>query len=79
MIGFLMKVLRDVSIDDWGQYVLAYDNMYIIYEKLITAYNIFGLLFCRCNVDRLKMLRKPLPLPEPFEDVWSKVTKIIGM
>ena len=50
-----------------------------IYEKLITAYNIFGLLFCRCNVDRLKMLRKPLPLPEPFEDVWSKVTKIIGM
>ena len=28
MIGFLMKVLKDTDPAQWGDYVLAYDNMY---------------------------------------------------
>ena len=76
MIGFLLKILKDVDTSDWEEYVLAYDNMYIILPQLL-----YGLVyvFYRCNVDRLEMLRSPLPLEEPFEDVWLRVTKIIGM
>ena len=32
----------------------------------------------RCNIDRLKLLKKPLPLSDPFPEVWQKVSKIIG-
>ena len=27
MVGFLMKILKDVSPSDWDKFVLAYDNM----------------------------------------------------
>ena len=33
----------------------------------------------RCNIDRLKLLKKRLPIPEPFPDLWLKITKIIGI
>ena len=31
----------------------------------------------RCNVDRMRLLRKPLPLVG-YEDVWMRIHKIIG-
>ena len=34
--------------------------------------------FVRCNVDRMKMMGKPLPLPG-YEDIWLKINKIIGI
>jgi hypothetical protein len=30
-----------------------------------------------CNVDRLIAARGPLPLPEPFDKMWLKITKVI--
>lgn len=30
-----------------------------------------------CNLDRLKLLRNPLPLPAPFSTVWKDVRKVI--
>ena len=34
-------------------------------------------LLNRCNVDRMRLLRKPLPLVG-YEDVWVRIQKIIG-
>ena len=30
-----------------------------------------------CNVDKLKVLRKPLPIEEPFPKIWQEVGKVI--
>lgn len=30
-----------------------------------------------CNLDRLLVAKKPLPLPAPFYDIWGSVQKII--
>ena len=30
-----------------------------------------------CHVDRLKLLRGPLPLAEPFSNIWLKIRKVI--
>ena len=77
MIGFLMKVLKDVSPDDWENYVLAYDNMSVNhFSSVTTIVKIF--IISRCNIDRLKLLKKPLALSDPFPEVWLKVSKIIG-
>ena len=32
----------------------------------------------RCNVDRMKMMKKNLPL-DGYEDVWLRINKIIGI
>ena len=34
-------------------------------------------IFCRCNVDRLLFLRRPLPLEGNFANIWSEVGKAI--
>ena len=75
MVGFLMKILKDVDPADWSNYVLAYDNMLDI---ILLSSLIFKCYVLRCNVDRLKLLRKPLPVPEPFPEVWMRISKIIG-
>ena len=36
----------------------------------------FSLLECM-HVDRLKLLRGPLPLAEPFSNIWLKIRKVI--
>ena len=69
-----MKVLKDVNPEDWKSYVLAYDNMWVI---VIFNINYFCMIN-RCNIDRLKLLKKPLSIEEPFPEVWKKVSKIIG-
>ena len=30
-----------------------------------------------CNLDRLKAVQKPLPLPPPFKNIWLKINKVI--
>lgn len=30
-----------------------------------------------CNLDKLRVARKPLPLPEPYDKMWLKVRKIV--
>jgi hypothetical protein len=30
-----------------------------------------------CNLDRLRVAKKPLPLPPPYDEVWLKITKVI--
>ena len=30
-----------------------------------------------CNVDRLKAAKKDLPLPQPFNKLWQKISKVI--
>ena len=32
-----------------------------------------------CNLDRLKVAKSPLPLPEPLDTIWIDVTKIIDV
>ena len=36
------------------------------------------LFLIRCNVDRMNMLKKPLPIAG-YEDVWLRISKIIGV
>ena len=31
----------------------------------------------RCNVDRMKLLKKPLPI-DGYEEVWMSINKVIG-
>ena len=30
-----------------------------------------------CNLDKLRVAKKPLPLPEPYDKIWLKVRKIV--
>ena len=30
-----------------------------------------------CHLDALKVARKPLPLPKPFDEMWLAITKLI--
>ena len=30
-----------------------------------------------CNLDKLRVSKKPLPLPEPYDKIWLKVRKIV--
>jgi hypothetical protein len=30
-----------------------------------------------CNLDRLRTSKKPLPLPEPYDKMWLKISKVI--
>ena len=32
----------------------------------------------RCNVDRMKLLKKPLPI-NGYEEVWMRINKVIGI
>ena len=32
-----------------------------------------------CNIERMKVARKELPFPAPFNQIWMKVTKIIDV
>jgi hypothetical protein len=29
-----------------------------------------------CNLDRLRAARKPLPLPQPYDNIWLKINKV---
>ena len=30
-----------------------------------------------CNLDKLRVAKKPLPLPKPYDKIWLKVRKIV--
>lgn len=47
-----------------GQEPSDFKKHYICYDNI-------------CNVDRLKLLRGPLPIEEPFPKVWQEVGKVI--
>ena len=32
-----------------------------------------------CNIERMKITKKPLPLPAPYDKLWSRVHKIIDV
>ena len=73
---FLQSELKDVDPQDWHKKFLSYDNMQGL--SLTTALTkLIGVNFIRCNVDRLKMMKKPLPLPGQFKTVWQNIGKVI--
>ena len=61
LIAFLCEVMKDVKPELWSKMYLSYDNMY---SKFIISDLLF--ISVRCNVDRLKLLKKALPLVGKF-------------
>ena len=70
LIAFLSEIMKDVKPELWSKMYLSYDNMY---SKFI----IFDLFSVMCNVDRLKLLKKALPLVGKFSEIWLNIGKVI--
>jgi hypothetical protein len=52
--------------------ICMYTNNYSIIEIATGVQLIY-----RCNIDRLKLMRKPLPLEGDMKYVWQKIQKVI--
>ena len=72
LIAFLCEVMKDVKPELWSKMYLSYDNMY---SKFIISDLLF--ISVRCNVDRLKLLKKALPLVGKFSEIWLDIGKVI--
>ena len=74
---FRQSELKNVEPNEWNKKYLSYDNMYV-YQYLFIYEIASGLqLIYRCNIDRLKLMRKPLPLEGDMKYVWQKIQKVI--
>ena len=72
---FLQSELKDVDPKDWHKKFLSYDNMFGL-SLTTELIKLICVNFLRCNVYRLKLMKKPLPLPGPFKDVWSNIGRV---
>ena len=69
----MCEVLKDVKPELWSKIYLSYDNMYIT----PSFFKLSIVVYVRCNVDRLKILREALPLVGQFSEIWLKIGKVI--